>query len=146
MTQGLQGVKAGSDGPPEPPTRPFEGPVFEKRGDSFHCRVPGCSKGERPFQEKHAIGVHMARRHGLNLEGKPARAFAKASLPPAPPPKPPINVKGIIVGTEGSIVTQAIRIVETAKINLGGKLADMQILKEKADRLEVILTYMRELV
>ena len=149
LAQGLKGIAPHSDGPPEPPTHPFDGPVFEKKGDSLYCLVPGCSKKERPFEEKHAIAVHMARRHGLNLEGKPARAYSRASVtpsPPPPPPKPPISVKGIIVGTEGSLVAQAIRIVETAKVNLGGKLTDMHILKEKAERLEVILGYMRELV
>jgi hypothetical protein len=148
LAQGLKNVKVKSDGPPEPPTRPLDGPVFEKRGDFLYCKIPGCSKAARAFDHKNGMAIHVARRHGLNLDGLPSNSWGNGRPPaaPPPPPKPPVSVRGIIVGTEGSLIAQAIRIVETAKVNLGGKLSEMNLLQEKADRLEVILTYMRELV
>lgn len=135
------GLKAKSDGPPEPPTRPLTGSVYESTGIANFCRVPGCSAPDRPFAKMNAIAIHVARRHGLTLEGKPAGLRGAA-----PPPTPPVSVRGIVVGTEGSLVAQAIRIVEAAKLNLGGKLTEMDLIRRKAERLEVILTYMRELV
>jgi hypothetical protein len=139
----------GTAGPPEPPTRPLEGPVWESKDGTFWCKVPGCSKPERDFEKRHSIAIHIARRHGLTMEGKPS-AQAGGSRPPAP--RDPeadlrnVNVRDVLSGNNLNLILQAIRILETTRENLTGKLSEMELLARKSAKLDHIIRQLRELV
>lgn len=133
-----------SEAPPEPPTAPINGRVFEEKDGSFFCRVPGCSKPSKAFDR---IAVHLSRLHGLDVDGnavKPERRRAPA-VPP-PPVVVDVNVRMILQGTERALIEQGIKVIEVARSNLSGKLADMDTLKAKSAKLERIALCMRELI
>lgn len=139
----------GTSGPPEPPTRPLAGQVWELKGEKFWCRVPGCSKPDRPFEKRHAIAVHIARRHGITMEGK---AIIKVGGSRAPASRDPeaelryVDVRDVLTGNNLNLVMQAIRILETTRENLTGKLTEMELLAKKSAKLAHIIGKLRELV
>lgn len=139
-------VATKSDAPPEPPTKPVSGPVYEtKPSGEFFCKVPGCSKKDRPFHGKHAIAIHLTRMHGLTLEGKAHNRPFQQPAAPRPAPLPDVDVRGIIVGAELALIHQAIKILQTAKDNLTGKLSEMETLKAKNAKLDAIIGGLRQL-
>lgn len=139
----------GAARPPEPPTKPLSGPVWELRNAKFYCRVPGCANPERDFEKRQAVAVHIARRHGLTMAGKPTR-LASGSRPPAP--RDPeadlrnVNVRDVLTGNNLNLVLQAIRVLETTRENLTGKLSEMELLARKSAKLDHIIGQLRELV
>lgn len=139
----------GTSGPPEPPTRPLAGPVWELKGDKFWCKVPGCLKPERPFDKRQGIAVHIARRHGLTMESK---AIVKVGGARAPAQRDPeaefrnVNVRDVLTGNNLNLIMQAIRVLETTRENLTGKLSEMELLAKKSAKLDHIIGKLRELV
>lgn len=131
--------------PPEPPTSVLSGAPFIEKGGILSCRVPGCTTSAKEFRQRHAIAIHLSRRHGLDLEGKYLTPAAK-SEPEADILKS-VSVRDVLVGSDNiSLMYQAIRIVEKAKENLSGKLNEHDLLKKKAVKLDLILLHMRELM
>lgn len=137
-----------SSAPPEPPTKPFSGPVYEERTGNYFCKVPGCSKAAKPFRGRHAMAIHLIRRHGLTVEGK-VRALPERTRPAALTPEQElrhVSVRGILTGDQLSLVNQAVRIIQIAKENLSGKLSEMEALKLKAAKLDAIAACLKELL
>lgn len=146
-------VKAPEDSvrPPEPPTRPLGGPVFEQNASGCRCKVPGCSKAEKVFGGKHAISVHARRMHGLTLEGKPftvaprAPATTRTPIPPADDLRD-VDLRGLLTGTDLALVEQTAKVLRATRDNLSGKLSEMDRLRRKAARIDRILEALGDLV
>lgn len=131
--------------PPEPPTSVLSGAPYVEKGGVLLCRVPGCTTPNKEFKKRHAVAIHLARRHGLDLEGKYLAAAPKAE--PEADVLKSVSVRDVLVGSDNiSLMYQAIRIVERAKENLSGKLNEHDVLKKKAVKLDLILLHMRELM
>ena len=139
----------GSCAAPEPPTKPLAGPVWELKNGEFFCRVPGCASPDRPFKKRHAVAVHIARRHGLTMEGKPS---SQASGGRRPAPRDPeadlrnVNVRDVLTGNNLNLILQAIRVLETTRENMMGRLSEMEMLAKKTAKLDHIIGQLRELV
>lgn len=141
---GLSGAR-----PPEPPTRPITGPVFELKAGKHFCRVPGCSKPNKEFEKRNAIAIHVARRHGLNLEGKPAKHSTGTRPLPLKDPAPDwksINVRDVLSRDNVSLIFQAVRVLEQTRDNMTGKLTEMELLKRKHSKIDMIIGHLRELL
>lgn len=137
-----------SSAPPEPPAKPFSGPAYEERTGNYHCKVPGCSKAAKGFKGRHAIAIHLIRRHGLTIEGKP-RTAPERTRPAALTHEQElrhVSIRGILTGDQLALIAQAARIIQTAKENLSGKLAEMETLRLKAAKLDSIAACLKELL
>lgn len=135
--------------PPEPPTRPITGPLHELKSGKFYCRVPGCTKPDKEFSGKHAVAIHISRRHGLTMEGKPSKSASGTRPPPAADPAPDwrsISVRDVLSRDNVSLVFQTIRILEQSRDGLTGKLNEMEGLKRKSAKLDMIIGHLKELL
>lgn len=137
--------------PPEPPIQPLYGPVFERDAAGFKCRVPGCSKASKLFGGRHAVSVHMRRRHGLGLDGKPFTAAPRAPAAVRTLASPTddfrdVNLKNLLGGTDLALVSQTVKVLKAAKENLSGKLSEMDRLARKAAKIDRIVDALEELV
>lgn len=141
----LETEEGGATRPPEPPTAPITGPLYEEKDGQYWCKVPGCSKSKTGFAR---ISVHLSRLHGLTPEGAPNGHLRRpaAAAAQAPKPMPYVSVRAILQGTELALVEQTIRVIEFAKNNLTGKLADMEMLAARAEKLGTIILSLKELV
>lgn len=135
--------------PPEPPTKPITGPIFEQKGDKFFCRVPGCSKPNKDFNGRHAVAIHVSRRHGLSLDGKTSKQWGGTRPPPAKDPAPDwraINVRDVLTRDNVSLIFQAVRVLEQTRDGMTGKLTEMELLKRKSAKLDMIIGHLKELL
>lgn len=135
--------------PPEPPTKPISGPVFEMKGGNHFCRVPGCARPQQPFEKPNSIAIHLSRRHGLTMNGIPTVKSSGVRPAPIKAPEPDwktVSVRDVLAANDVSLVYQAVRIIERAKENLSGKLHEMEQLKRKSAKLDVIAGYLKELL
>lgn len=135
--------------PPEPPTKPITGPLFEMKNGKHLCRVPGCSKPNKEFEKRQAIAIHLSRRHGLTMEGKPAKHSTGTRPPPAKDPAPDwktINVRDCLSRDNVSLIFQAVRVLEQTRDNMTGKLTEMELLKRKHSKIDMIIGHLKELL
>lgn len=147
LAESVADVRPKSDGPPEPPTEPFSGPCWEKKGgNDYYCKVPGCSKPDKAFGGTHGMVLHLRKAHGLTMDGKVHIPGAVRPSAQAAPPAPPVNVRGLLEGNEVSLFQQAVKIIQRIKENLSGKLSEMHLLERKAARLSEIEAQLKDLL
>jgi hypothetical protein len=132
-----------TSGPPEPPDAPVTGPLFILMDGLYWCKVPGCSKPKKGFAR---IGAHLSRIHGLTSGGAP-NADPPRQAPTRPvASKPYVSVRLILPPAELALVEQTIHALEFAKTNLTGKLAEMDMLAARAEKLGSIIVCLKELL